>query len=239
MIKKLISIIVLLGLFLLGIQSAYALETYVGIQILNLTDDPTASCAGFTGYGEQGRIRALSSIQPDFPIYFELRHMNGSVIWAGNDTEDRDYAVNDVMYLPSTVNLDLGEDYRVYMNVNALRIFLLTWSEFSSFSTDDNTYWTIGNGRSVGSLTTSMIAGSSTCSGTAVGGAGAHNLIYISNIRNSTLLNNCLNNSSLCSNPQLSDLVASGTSWSYRIDNRYQDLWRSDRGIFEFGFTFN
>ena len=70
MIKKLIGIFALIGILLFSIQSSFALQTYVGVKIINMTDDPAASCVGAYAVGvdpfQQGRIRALSSILPNF-----------------------------------------------------------------------------------------------------------------------------------------------------------------------------
>ena len=98
--KKLIGIIVILSLFIFSVSSSFALQTYVGIHIYNLTDDPAASCAGEAGYGDQGRISALSSILPDYPIYYELKNASGSMISSGN-ISDGDYHMSGTMYLPT------------------------------------------------------------------------------------------------------------------------------------------
>lgn len=151
MIKKILAIISLLGLFLVSIQSASALQTYVGVKILNLTDDPAASCAGEAGYGSQGRIRAISSILPDYPIYFELRNVSdNSLIWSGDSTDDTDYEIGDVIQIPQLLDLTIGQDYKLFFDIDAIRIYL-PLENYKYLSSDpiweatlDDNYWTAG-----------------------------------------------------------------------------------------------
>jgi len=126
-----------------------AVMTYVGVKIINLTDDPSASCIGYFNSSvdpyQQGRIRAISSVQPDYPIYFNLTYANNATqVWAGNDTADSDYTIGDTIYLPQAIDMQVGVDYNLFMDIDAIR-FYLPLASYSSFEkTLDNNYWTAG-----------------------------------------------------------------------------------------------
>ena len=249
MLKKLISIIVLLGLFLLGIQSAYALETYVGVRIVSLSDDPAASCVGYSGvpggYGDQGRIRAISSMPPDFPIYFELRHhATNDLIWSGNSVADVDYEVGDVIQIPETVDLTIGQDYRLFFDVDAIRITLPLVNLGGFEKTIDDQYWTVGR---VGTGSTStnreywQYSGSNNCAYSTSGNTGGSSLVFVSNTRDPTKLNHpCMTDSIAynCDSQGIMGIPNSGTI-SFRTYGRYNNLLNSDVGNFELLFTFS
>ena len=244
MLKKLISIIVLLGLFLLGIQSAYALETYVGVRILNLTDDPSASCAGQAGYGEHGRIRAISSILPDFPIYFELRHaLNESIVWSGNSVEDTDYTIGEVMWMPSTVDLSIGGNYTLFFDVDAIRIYLPLVNYGSFVATPDNNYWTAGRVGVGGSANSEYMqsSGSNNCAQGSTSSSWSSGLFFVSNDRDPAKLNHpCMTDSTTlnCHTQGIMGISNSGTS-NFRTYGRYNNLLNSNVGNFYLSFTFS
>ncbi|MFW6008532.1 MAG: hypothetical protein ACOCP8_04625, partial [archaeon] len=134
-----------MSFLIVSLQPVSSLQTYVGIKILNLTDDPSASCAGEDGYGYQGRIRGLSSILPDFPIYFELRDaVDDSLIWAGDSTEDADYKIGDIIQMPQLVDLTIGKEYKLFFDINAIRIYLPLESHNDFERTINDIYWTAG-----------------------------------------------------------------------------------------------
>ena len=242
MLKKLISIIVLLGLFLLGIQSAYALETYVGVRILNLTDDPAASCVGQAGYDSQGRIRALSSILPDFPIYFELRYAgNDSLVWAGNDTNDIDYFINDTIMIPQLVDLTIGQDYRLFIDIDAIKIYL-PLVDYQSFErTLHNEYWTAGRVGTGHHSEYYQYSGGNNCVYSTSSWTSQSSLFFISNTRDPSKLNHpCMTDSIShnCHTHGILGLFNSGSN-SFRIYGRYNNLLNSNVGNMNIIFNFS
>ena len=137
-------LIITLSLILINIT--YGVNVYVGVKINNLSDDPAYSCAGESGYGPNGRIRALASIYPTYPIYFNLsRVSDGSTVWAGNDTADTDYMIDDTIYLPNTVDLTIGDYYNFFFDVDAYMIYLPLITDGTFVANTEDHYYTIGS----------------------------------------------------------------------------------------------
>lgn len=248
--KLLLIAIFSIAFLTVNIQDTYSLNTYVGIKILNLTDDPSASCAGEAGYGSQGRIRAISSIvgaeyTNEFPIYFELRNASdNSLIWDGNSTEDTDYVIGETIYLPDLIQMYSGSNYNLFFDVDAIRINLPAESHEQTVTiywnaTDDDNYWTAGK---VGvGIRDEIIMRSSgnVCS--------FFNFLYIdqlrgtffiSNNRSSNLISDCTTDSTNgnCGSEGLCGVY--DTIYDFKSDGKYSNLHQSDVGNFNLAFTF-
>ncbi len=252
--KRIFSLFVLL-VFAFSFQSVYSLETYVGVTILNLSDDPTASCAGAPGYGDQGRIRAISSVLPEYPIYYELSSAsNGSMIWSGNSTDDVDYVVGETMYLPEPVDLTIGETYELFFDIDAIRVYLPLADHDIFNATPDNNYWIVGNEISLNEDQFVFISSEYGCSlGCGTGSCGSPDyittltsgdrLVPIFNSRNldescfdDGIASNCLN----AAGYQTYNYFYGWTSdWNFNTNGRYNNLHNSSNGNFNLAFTFN
>jgi len=129
-------------------QLSFAIPTYVGIEIINLTDDPNDSnnCINKFGYGPQGKIRAISSILPDYPIYFEISDPSNSsnIVYSQNSTKDSDYVIGDTIWAPTTANLDIGKTYDMKIDIDAIKIYLDITDSSKSFVSPNNEYYTVG-----------------------------------------------------------------------------------------------
>ena len=202
-------------LLLFTIEDTNALSTYVGVRIDNLTDDPAYSCAGEPGYGPQGRIRALASIYPTYPIYFNLSNSSGSTVWSGDDTANTDYTNGDIMYLPNSVDLTIGEVYNIFFDVDAYRIYLPLVTDGTFIASLDDNYYTIGT-----TITSVGRFQSSGCSYTGIGswtGAGQPLVFDDRTLTESRGL-------------------YGGSGW-FNIGSSYNGLADSDKGNFNVGFT--
>lgn len=247
MIKKIIGILLGFILFFITMQSSFALETYVGFEILNLEDDPTASCVGEEGYGDQGRIRAISSMPPDFPIYFQLTYAsNGTVVWSGDSVEDTDYTIGDIVFLPEKVNLTIGETYKLFFDVDVIRIYLPvpTYSGFTA--TPDGNYWTAGTVGSFSDYAEEYFTSSSNgCSYSDVitnGLTRPSSLIFISNTRNpAKIIHSCMSDTSSynCKSQGIFGIYATDTTTDFKINGLYRGLRFSNNGNFVLYFTVN
>jgi hypothetical protein len=232
MIKKIFLLGIFLSCFLFLFQSSYSLNTYVGVKILNLTDDPANSCSGEIGYGFQGRIRALSSILPNFPIYMEIKNSSGSVIASGN-VADSDYTIGDVMYFPTQVDLTVGADYTIFFDVDAIRIYLPLQDAGNVKSTVDNNYWTAGY-RFTGSCSGGGGEASYTSSGcNYVGGSSTGCSVFNSKEIYSVNRSYDLTDPSPHSNYQLFALGS-----QFNINSQYYNLYQPTVGNFNIGFRF-
>mgnify|MGYP001413992743 CR=1 FL=1 len=222
--------ILLALLFLTLISTGYSLQTYVGVKIVDLKDDSLSSCAGESSYGSSGRIRALSSILPNFPIYMEVKNSSNDVIATGN-VADSDYAIGDVMYFPTELNLTIGADYLIFFDIDAIRVYLDLNSWSNSRKSTDNNYYTIGD---VGS----------SCSG-----GGGFN--YVNSDSACGFTNGATKGCSYSSHMGFSKNRAdSYLSWSssfgselfgvgpndFNIDSKYLNLAASTNGNFNIGF---
>lgn len=242
--------------FILGmtfyIQSANALETYVGVEILNLTDDPSGSCAGEPGYGSQGRIRAFSSIVGDeytnqFPIYFELRDASdNSLVWSGNSTKDTDYTIGDIIYLPQPVDLTPGSNYTLFFDIDAIRIYLPleNYNEFEASA--DNNYWTAGVLNEESESEYSQYSSKDSCSTTP--SFEDNYYAYGILVGNNRDLNVSCGSDGIeynCHEVQTMNLIVryggsfDGRYTDFNARTKYDNLHQPDVGNFEFGFTFN
>ncbi len=145
--KEIIFIFSIFILLFITIPDTNALSTYVGVKILDMKDDPSAHCInnGYGDYGPQGRIRAISSVLPDYPIFFNLtKQSDGTQIWAGDSTKDSDYTIGDMFFLPSAVDLISGEDYNLMFDIDAIKIYLPLPDYISFKASDNDEYWTMG-----------------------------------------------------------------------------------------------
>lgn len=244
MIKKILGILTFIAIILFSIQSSFALQTYVGVKIINMTDDPTATCAGQSGYGNQGRIRAISSILPSYPIYYELRNSSGTIISSGN-ISDGDYALNETFYLPNTVDLTSSANYTLFFDVDAIRIYLPLFNYGTFIASMDNNYWTVGSigSNSANEYGFNSLNSDSTC--TSVGSSNYRQDYYgrlVSSNRTIDPLSSCVtdgvsNNCGLYL-AQLSVVMNSGNI-DFNINNKYDNLYASNVGNFQFAFTFS
>lgn len=245
MIKKLLGILASLIVLFCGIQTTFALQTYVGVKILNLSDDPASSCAGQYTVGvdpfQQGRIRAISSILPNYPIYYELKNASGTIIYSGN-ISDGDYTFNDTFYLPSPVDLSSGANYSLFLDIDAIRIYLPipTYNTFTE--TADDNYWTAGYRRNLATQQYSYASTATLCSYGSIRtdfSTGWYN-IFITNNRNQVMVgvvcgtNYCeLNNYNL-----MGMSLTSQTPEDFRMDEKYAYLYQSNVGNIQLAFTF-
>lgn len=233
MIKKLLFISLLFSF----VNVAFAMPTYVGIHIQNLTDDPaTSSCIGVSGYGDQGRIRALSSYpEHGMPLYFELSYVsNSSIIWAGNSTVNVDYHRGETIYLPQEFTLTPGVDYKIFMDVDMVKIYFralptTTWR--ATDRTPDNIYWTSG-------LRFTSISGDdrifpNSCTGSIVSGTTVRPTFIAVN---PSIAANLSCTVSTCGNVGNEGfLVRDGSS---HLSTTYRNLHLPNVGNFEFFFTY-
>lgn len=242
--KKILSLLLFGFVLIITMNSdSYALATYVGIEIINLTDDSAHSCAGEAGYGDAGRIRALSSILPDYPIYFNLTKTDGTGVWDGNITKDCvgdgsgcDYAVGDIIRIPDTVNLIDGEDYKLFVDIDAIRIYLPLVDHNGFTATDDDNYWTVGKKGTDGEY---YLRSDSGCSFSTTTGAAYPNLFFISSSRNNDYLTCPVNSNPYdCQNSNMMAIKRDSSVDDFNIDNLYDNLHTSSVGNFEFIFTF-
>jgi len=251
--KKVLIVISIIGLFLFSIQSSLALSTYVGVKILNLTDDPTASCSGQYTVDvdpyQQGRIRAISSILPDYPIYFNLSYSsNGSTVWAGNSNEDIDYTINDIIYLPNTIDMQTGIDYKLFLDIDAIRIYLPLPNINSFQATLDDNYWTIGLDGTTGEGEDIALSQANSCF---YSGSGNHgSIIYRFIANNRSILSTYCESDGIpnnCDNIGKIGIIerSSGACCAYNANQdfysfeKYNDLYTSNVGNINFAFTFN
>jgi len=148
MYKRILKTFICLSLFsLFCVQSTFALSTYVGVKIVDLKDAPSNSCIGVGGYGDQGRIRGFVSNPDDgYPIYYKLYKLSdGTVIREGDSVIDIDYEKGDTMLLPWVAELTPGEEYGLFFDVDAYKIYLPLQDYGTSFkATSNNTYWITG-----------------------------------------------------------------------------------------------
>ena len=234
MIKKLIFFLTLI--FAVSYH-AYSLNTYVGVNLVNLSDDPTSSCSGESGYGSQGRIRALSSILPNYPIYMEIRNSTDSSVLHSGNVSDGDYHQGEAFYFPTQVDLIPGETYEIFFDVDAIKVYLNTTNWVNSRRTADDLYWTVGD---VGS----------SCSG-----GGGQTLIrsvtntcdFLSSGNTGCPYNTKFSFSGDRSDPYLEYSTGIATSpdaflvlvTEFELDSKYLNLYQSSVGNFQFQFIFN
>ncbi|MCA9495663.1 MAG: hypothetical protein KC589_01870 [Nanoarchaeota archaeon] len=228
-------------IFFICLNSSYALNTYVGVEIVNLTDQNGSSCSGVSGYGSQGRIRAFSSILPSYPIFYNLTNTtSGEEIWAGDSTEDTDYTIGDVMFLPVSVDLVSGQNYTLFFDIDAIRVYINAGSH--SAKSADNNYWTVG--RYGGNINNENIVRSNAddCTYANLAWSDKAYAMYMVGDRNGDIADsaNCRNGaSSACAGNGL--LSVARTGWptqDFNINSKYDNLYQSTKGNFQFGFTF-
>ncbi|MCA9495665.1 MAG: hypothetical protein KC589_01880, partial [Nanoarchaeota archaeon] len=221
---------------------SYALNTYVGIKIINLTDDSADSCMNETEYGGQGRIRAFSSILPSYPIFYNLTNTtNGEEIWAGNSTEDIDYMVGDTMFLPVSVDLDYGQNYNLFFDIDAIRVYINAGTH--SAKSVDNNYWTVGvYGGNINNedIIRSNVDGCGYSTKTYDDKSKAW---YMAKYRTGDIADsaNCRNGASTaCAGNNL--VAVSRGGWptqDFNVNYKYDNLYQASKGNFQFGFTFS
>jgi hypothetical protein len=220
--KKLIIIaIITVLLTLTTANNTNAVATYVGIYINNLTDDSANSCAGVSGYGQQGRIRAIAAILPAYPIYFNLSKVSdGSTVWAGDGTDDTDYTIGDTIYLPTSVDLTIAENYNLFFDIDALRIYLPLTTLGTFIASPDDNYYTIGS--TAGTENSGFYSSSSGCAyaGTYSGGS-----TYSAVFSDRTLT--------------ISRRIMMTTATDFKIDNKYNGLSNTNSGNFNLPFTYS
>lgn len=247
MYKKLLFYLSLFGLILVTIQSSFALQTYIGIKILNLTDDPGVSCVGQFNTAvdplQQGRIRAISSIVGaeypiEYPIYFNLsKTSDGSTIWTGNSTDDTDYEIGDVIQIPGLVDLTSGVEYNLFFDIDAIK-FYLPLENYNDFeATVDDLYWTVGKLGSLNYYENYVRGDPTTCTHSSESSTFQSNLLFLSNSRNNSFENSCISDGTHynCDEEGLIGLYKySGSSYS---SERYANLHTSTVGNFNIRFT--
>ena len=225
-------------LFLSLVSYGYSLNTYVGVKIIDLKDDPSNSCASESGYNSQGRIQALSSILPDYPIYMEIRNLSGTPLYSGN-VSDNDYVIGDTIFFPNEIDLTIGENYSVFFDVDAIRFFLNLPPTHSMYSGPiftrnlDNNYWSIGNkftlvGDSNGKTIESDTSG---CQFERSWGWGPN----VNHYKNRSMVGN-----TSCTMYDCFKTLdySSDNSKSFRINGLYSNIYQPTIGNFNVGFTF-
>ena len=226
----------ILFLFFVFVESSFALETYIGIQINNLTDDPAHSCVGEPGYPASGRIQAISSILPTYPLYFNLSYYsNGSTIWSGNSIFDQDYEIGDTIYVPQAFNLSSGESYKIMMDIDAIRIFLPMTNANGFTKTGDNNYWTagyVGTGSDYEYQTQS-----SNCAFTINQLYGNPTLLFFSSKNRAVLSSSCYSVDYITYNCLPAGFIGIAGG-QFRIDGLYNNMYLSNVGNVDFYFTY-
>lgn len=219
-------------------NSVYSLNTYVGVKIMNLSDDPANSCVGSSGYPSSGRIQALSSILPSYPIYMEIRNSSGSVIGSGN-AKDSDYTTGDILYFPTQIDLDIGADYTVFFDVDAIRIYLPLVNTAYWTTPSNNNYWTTGQLGANGAREHAAYSSSNTCGYSYVNNGDQDELIFLSSNR-TNFFNSCMTDWSTynCDGTGFIGIETSYYSRTFRIGTDYNNLHLPNIGNFNVGFTF-
>jgi len=261
MFRRLIGIFVLFGIFFVSLQSVSALNTYIGVKILNLTDDPAVNCAGLstgdvdnplttnfneTAYDFRGRIRSISSILPEYPVYFELSRVNDStMIWSGNGTDDTDYEIGDIMYIPQTVDLDIGVDYKLFFDVDAIRMYLPLVNYGVFEATQNDNYWTIGKiGTGSNSYEYTYLSNVNGCTYGSNVASLEYSVMFITNNRSTNnFISACMtDNVAYCNFPDVRAINndrGTHSSKDFRINKKYENLYTSSVGNFQIQFTFS
>lgn len=249
--KKIIfNILIISGLFFSIFPEIYSISTYVGLRIEDLRDDPTASCIGAsTFYGRMGRIKALSSIPPSYPIFMNLTKVIGNTqIWAGNIvkncTEDNldgqgcDYTIGDIIMIPDSVDLELNTNYNLFMDIDAIRIYLPLRNKDGFHATPDDNYWTAGQQKS-GSNSEYCMDSKSICEYSGYFDLNG-DMFFLSSKRNGDLTSSCATDSTTrnCDDIELMGICQTSSSNDFNIHDRYDNLYDSNHGNFLFGFTF-
>jgi hypothetical protein len=115
---------ILLMVFLLSIYGVSAIQTYVGIDVLELKD---SAC--------NNDMKIVSNPGGGYPLHFKVTRNSDSVIlWEGDSTEDIDYATGDVILLPEPVDLTSGEVYDLDMDVDMVGINRVALNGFVYYS---------------------------------------------------------------------------------------------------------
>jgi hypothetical protein len=114
--------ILLMVVFLLSAVSASAIQTYVGINILDLKD---------TVCNKQMKI--VSNPGEGYPLHFKVtRNSDSVVLWEGDSTENLDYGTGDIILLPEPIDLASGEAYNLDMDVDMVAIQRSGWKYHSN-----------------------------------------------------------------------------------------------------------
>jgi len=230
----------ILFLFFVFVESSFALETYIGIQINNLTDDPAHSCVGEPGYPASGRIQAISSILPTYPLYFNLSYYsNGSTIWSGNSIFDQDYEIGDTIYLPQAFNLSSGESYKIMIDIDAIRVYLSMVDGWGFTTSSDNNYWTAGH-MGTTSVNSQRPVASNSCISSGNSNTNWKNTLFFISKNRATLLDSCMS-SGVASDCEVKGFIGidkTDTIYDFKIDTSYNNLHLSTVGNFVFNFIY-
>jgi len=236
--------IILAFVFMLFIQNSFAIMTYVGVEIQELKDDPAHSCVGQSGYGDQGRIRGfVSNPTAGYPIYYKLYKVSdSSVLKEGNLTANTDFEKGDVMMLPEQADLTPGEEYGIFFDIDAIKIYLQLPNLGDFNATINDTYWTAGMYRAANYQDT-FVHSHSNCQYKSTmfsWNNGAYFLGIANNrdvIKHSCITDGVANN---CDEENIVNLLV-GTFWAedFNIDNSYLNLHTPTVGNLEFTFVFN
>lgn len=144
------------------------------------------------------------------------------------------------MFLPNSVNLSSGENYTLFFDIDAIRVYINAGSH--SEKSADNNYWTVGvyGGNINNENIVRSTAGTCTYSDLAWGDKA--NAIYMVGDRSGDISDstNCRNGaSSACAGNGI--LSVTRTGWAtqdFNVNNKYDNLYQSSKGNFQFGFTF-
>ncbi len=236
--KRIISIFTIFILFILSIQSVSALNVYLGLEIITLTDDPANGCINHASasYGPQGRIRAISSILPSHPLYFNLTNQsNGAQIWAGDSTKDTDYGPGEIIFLPNPIDLQSGVTYNLMMDIDAIRVYLPLISFDSFVETSNDEYWTAGKLGIAGKIEPMVRSSSCTYLGTYSAYATTDTTIFYSSVRGN-LIHSCMtdNINYNCDDYQYIPTAPGG---DFNVNRKYDNLYQPTVGNFNMQFT--
>lgn len=247
--KRFIFIFSIFILFFTLVQNTNALPVYVGIKILNMTDDSASSCINAAGgdYSSTGRIRALSSILPWYPIYFNLTNQsNGATIWSGDSTKDTDYAIGDIIYLPNAIDLISGTNYNLFFDIDAIRIYLplQDYTDGGSISwtaTNNDEYWTAGyRGTDGGTFELFVRSNDNVCSFFMYLSRRPNEVFFIKNSRG-VLTHSCMGDffSHNCDEQGFIsiDYASTESTRDFKIDSKYGYLYQPNTGNFNIAFT--
>lgn len=245
MFEKLKKSIFIFFIIIFSFNLVNALNVYVGLEILTLEDDPTYSCINSANgdYGPQGKIRAISSILPDHPLYFNLsKQSDGTTVWAGDGTKDTDYGPGEIIFLPNPIDLTSGETYNLMMDIDAIRIYLPLNTYSSSYGTWSETtndeYWTAGQVGAGGNCEF-MARGRSSCaySTTYQCYYGQSSLMFVGNYRGK-LTNSCATDGTNYNCDQIGLIgMYRSSDWNFKIANSYNNLYQPTVGNFNMQFV--
>ena len=166
------------------------------------------------------------------------------VLWFGNSTENIDYNIGSTIFLPQLIDMSSGSDYTLFMDIDAIRIYLPLITMNSFEETIDDNYWTIGKMGSGATSEDYSYSNNDLCTGASLVNMPQRCASFVTNDRASNFSHSCIDDgiSNNCDENNLlgiysKDDFCSGMSSSYKIYGKYADLYTSSVGNINIAFT--